>query len=95
MSKLLGWESYTPLEADISFYSDSWKAWCGSRQSDSQYDWFSSLTEPQRRKEIQELCDMINEQTDREEEEYQEDLAHLQTYGDFTEKQLLAWGCLE
>ena len=67
MSRLTGWESYTPLEADISFYSDAWKDWCGSRPGDSQYKTFASLTESQRRTEIQRLCDMINEQTDREE----------------------------
>jgi hypothetical protein len=93
-AKLTGWESYTPLEADWTFYSDAWKDWCGSRPGDSQYEWFSSLTEAERRKEIQELCDSINEQTEREEVEHQEDLAQLQTYGDFTEKQLVAWGCL-
>ena len=35
-----------------------------------------------------------NAEEDRNEEYYQEQLAHLQTFGDFTEKQLITWGCL-
>ena len=84
----------TLIQADIDIYSDAFKAWSGSRPGELQYNWFASLTQSQRSKEIQDLCEMIHRQAYREEVEYQDDLAQLQTYGNFTEKQLIAWDCL-
>ena len=82
------------LGADWSFYSDAVKDLRGSRPGSVEFNWFIGLTEAQRKFEIQELCDSINAQTEREEVQHQEDLVQLQTYGDFNEKQLVAWGCL-
>ena len=82
------------LGADWSFYSDAVKDLRGSRPGSVEFNWFVGLTEAQRKYEIQEVCDSINVQTEMEEVQHQEDLVYLQTFGDFTENQLVAWGCL-
>ena len=55
---------------------------------------FHLLNADERARQIDSLYERGEEDDKAQQEEYQEDLVHLQSFGNFTEKQLVAWGCL-
>jgi len=81
-------------QADFDFYSDVVKESRGSRPRGSEAEWFVSLPEAERQAEILRHCDSVNAMTEFLEVEHKADVKYLQSFGDFTEKQLADWGCI-
>ena len=81
-------------QADFDFYSDVVKESRGSRPRGLEAEWFISLSEAERQAEINKHCNYVNEETELEIAQHKADLKYLQSFGNFTEKQLVAWGCL-
>ena len=75
-------------QADFYFYSEMIKDSGGSRPRGASVDWFVSLTENERQAEIQRHIDSVNEMTEFLEVERKDDVKYLQSFGDFTKKQL-------
>jgi hypothetical protein len=82
------------IQADFDFYSDVVKDDRGSRPRGLEAEWFVSLPEAERQAEIQRHCDSVNARTELEVAEHKADVKYLQSFGNFTEKQLIAWGVL-
>tara|TARA_R110000803_G_C11880303_1_gene309629 strand:+ start:490 stop:756 length:267 start_codon:yes stop_codon:yes gene_type:complete len=81
-------------QADFDFYSDVVKESRGSRPRGAEAEWFVSLPEAERQAEILRHCDSVNAMTEFLEVEHKADVKYLQSFGDFTEKQLADWGCI-
>ena len=75
-------------EAGFYFYLDGVKDERGSRPRGAGAEWFVSLTEAERQVEIQRHIDSVNEMEEFLEAERQADIKYLQSFGNFTEKQL-------
>ena len=75
-------------QADFYFYSEMIKDSRGSRPSGAGAEWFISLPEAERQAEIQRHIDSVNEITEFLEAEHKADVKYLQSFGDFSEKQL-------
>ena len=88
------WQDYTPLDADLQFFSDAFKDVFGSRPGEFSRNEFSKLSEKDRQIELKDLCDKANAEHKERLQEEAEDLKNLQQYGDFSKSQLKKWGCL-
>jgi len=75
-------------QADFYFYSEMIKDSRGSRPSGAGAECFISLPEAERQAEIQRHIDSVNEMTEFLEAEHKADVKYLQSFGDFSEKQL-------
>tara|TARA_X000001036_G_scaffold283721_1_gene263519 strand:+ start:1089 stop:1355 length:267 start_codon:yes stop_codon:yes gene_type:complete len=81
-------------QADFDFYSDVVKDDRGSRPRGAEAEWFCNLSEADRQVEIQRHIDSVNEMEEFIEAERKADIKFLQSFGNFTEKQLSDWGCI-
>ena len=81
----------TDLELDIEAYVNIHKSIEGVKWLPQD---FHLLNADEREKQLDSLIQRGEEDARIQKEEYQEDLVYLQSFGDFTEKQLVAWGCL-
>lgn len=81
-------------QADFDFYSDVVKDDRGSRPRGAEAEWFCNLSEADRQVEIQRHIDSVNEMEVFLEAEHKADVKYLQSFGNFTEKQLSDWGCI-
>ena len=75
-------------QADFYYYSEVVKDSHGSRPRGADAEWFVSLPEAERQAEIQRHIDSVNEMTEFLEAEHKADVKYLQSFGDFSEKQL-------
>lgn len=81
-------------QADFDFYSDVVKESRGSRPRGAEAEWFVSLSEAERQEEIGNHCKFINEMNELDESNHCASVKYLQSFGNFTEKQLTDWGCI-
>ncbi|AXE62014.1 hypothetical protein [Candidatus Thioglobus sp. NP1] len=81
-------------QADFYFYLDMVKDSPDSRPRGAEAEWFCNLSEADRQVEIQRHIDSVNEMTEFLEAEHKADVKYLQSFGDFTEKQLSYWDCI-
>jgi len=81
-------------QADFDFYSDVVKDDRGSRPRGAEAEWFCNLPEADRQAEILRHIDSVNAMTEFLEAEHKADVKYLQSFGNFTEKQLSDWGCI-
>jgi len=75
-------------QANFYFYSEMIKDSGDSRPRGADTDWYVSLTEAERQAEIQRHIDSVNEMTEFLEAERIADIKYLQSFSDFSEKQL-------